>query len=91
MNIKAIKIFILNIVFLYIVQLSFSQENILPIKKPFLSVEIIEKKVSKNFLIPLKKPILEKKKEKITEIKKKKEEKKHEIIIIKNTKQIRTT
>ena len=72
---KAIKIVILNIIFLCAVQLAFSQENLLPIKKPVLSAEIIEKKISKNILIPLKKPILEQK-EKITEIKKKKEEKK---------------
>ena len=72
---KAIKIVILNIFFLCTVQLAFSQENLLPIKKPVLSAEIIEKKISKNILIPLKKPILLPK-EKITEIKKKKEEKK---------------
>ena len=72
---KAIKIVILNIIFLCAVQLAFSQENLFPIKKPVLSAEIIEKKISKNILIPLKKPILEQK-EKITEIKKKKEEKK---------------
>jgi len=75
MSMKAIKIVILNIFFLYAVQLAFSQENLLPIKKPVLSAEIIEKKISKNILIPLKKPILEQK-EKITEIKKKKEDKK---------------
>ena len=75
MSMKAIKIVILNIIFLCAVQLAFSQENLLPIKKPVLSAEIIEKKISKNILIPLKKPILEQK-EKITEIKKKKEEKK---------------
>ena len=75
MSMKAIKIVILNIFFLCTVQLAFSQENLLPIKKPVLSTEIIEKKISKNILIPLKKPILEQK-EKITEIKKKKEEKK---------------
>ena len=75
MSMKAIKIVILNIFFLCAVQLAFSQENLLPIKKPVLSAEIIEKKISKNILIPLKKPILEQK-EKITEIKKKKEDKK---------------
>ena len=75
MSMKAIKIVILNIIFLCAVQLAFSQENLLPIMKPVLSAEIIEKKISKNILIPLKKPILEQK-EKITEIKKKKEEKK---------------
>jgi len=75
MSIKAIKIFILNIVFCCTVQLAFSQEYILPIKKPVLSEEIIKKKISKNILIPIKKPILVPK-EKITEIKKKKEEKK---------------
>ena len=76
---KAIKIVILNIVFLCTVQLAFSQDYILPIKKPVLSAEIIKKKISKNILIPLKKPILVPK-EKITEIKKKKEEKKISII-----------
>ena len=75
MSMKAIKIVILNIVFLCTVQLTFSQDYILPIKKPVLSAEIIKKKISKNILIPLKKPILVPK-EKITEIKKKKEEKK---------------
>ena len=74
MSIRAIKIFILNIVFCCTVQLAFSQEYILPIKKPILTEEIIKKKISKNILIPIKKPIL-KQKEKITEIKKKKEEK----------------
>ena len=72
---KAIKIVILNIFFLCTLQLAFSQENLLPIKKPVLSAEIIQKKISKNILIPLKKPILEQK-EKLAEIKKKKEEKK---------------
>ena len=72
---KAIKIVILNIVFLCTVQLAFSQDYILPIKKPVLSAEIIKKKISKNILIPLKKPILVPK-EKITKIKKKKEDKK---------------
>ena len=72
---KAIKIVILNIVFLCTVQLAFSQNYLLPIKKPVLSEDIIKKKISKNILIPLKKPILVPK-EKITEIKKKKEEKK---------------
>ena len=72
---KAIKIIILNIVFLCTVQLAFSQDYILPIKKPVLSAEIIKKKIYKNILIPPKKPILVPK-EKITEIKKKKEDKK---------------
>ena len=61
---KAIKIVILNIFFLCAVQLAFSQENLLPIKKPVLSAEIIEKKISKNILIPPKKPILEQKEKK---------------------------
>jgi soluble lytic murein transglycosylase len=75
MKIKAIKIFILNIVFLCSVQLVSSQENIIPKKKPDLSTELIKKKISKNILIPLKKPILDQKKE-IIDIKKKKEEEK---------------
>jgi len=71
MSIKAIKILILNIVFLCSVQLASSQENIIPKKKPVLSTELIKKKISKNILIPVKKPILDQKKE-IIDIKKKK-------------------
>jgi len=57
MSMKAIKIIILNIVFLCTVQLAFSQDYILPIEKPVLSAEIIKKKIKKKFLIPQKKPI----------------------------------
>ena len=55
---KTIKIVILNIVFLCTVQLAFSQDYILPTKKPVLSAEIIKKNIYKNILIPPKKPIL---------------------------------
>ncbi len=63
MIIKAIKIIVLNIVFLCSIQLASSQENIIPKKKPDLSVALIKKKISKNILIPVKKPILDQKKE----------------------------
>ena len=75
MSMKAIKLLLLNIVFLCTVQLAFSQQNIIPKKKPVLSAEIFEKKISQNVLIPQKKPILIPK-AKMTEIKKVKEDKK---------------
>ena len=64
MSIKATKFLILNIAFYCFIQIAFSQENIIPKKKPLLSSEVIEKKISKNLLIPQKKPV--KKKEKTT-------------------------
>ena len=50
------KIIAINLTFLFLFNLSFSEEIILPKKKPILSKEVIEKKISKNILIPLKKP-----------------------------------
>ena len=50
------KILVINILFLFVFNLAISGENIYPKKKPVLSKEIIEKKISKNLLIPLKKP-----------------------------------
>ena len=50
------KILVINILFLFVFNLSISGETIYPKKKPVLSKEIIEKKISKNLLVPLKKP-----------------------------------
>ena len=50
------KILVINILFLFVFNLAISGETIYPKKKPVLSKEIIEKKISKNLLIPLKKP-----------------------------------
>ncbi len=69
------KILAINLLLLFFINLAISEEIIYPKKKPILSKEIIEKKISKNLLIPLKKPLkipLVKPKE----IKKKIEEKK---------------
>ena len=51
------KILAINLLFLSCAIFSYSDEIILPKKKPNLSSELIEKKVSKNILIPKKKPI----------------------------------
>ena len=69
------KIIGINLLFLFVFNLALSDEIIYPKKKPILSKEIIEKKISKNFLIPLKKPKkipLEKPKKIKDEIKEKK-------------------
>ena len=50
------KIIGINLLFLFVFNLALSDEIIYPKKKPILSKEIIEKKISKNLLIPLKKP-----------------------------------
>ena len=60
MMIKNLKIIALIIVFLFSIQFSHSNESIIPKKKPTLAIEILEKKISKNFLIPQKKPITKK-------------------------------
>ena len=49
------KILAINLLFLSCAIFSYSDEIILPKKKPNLSSELIEKKVSKNILIPKKK------------------------------------
>ena len=51
------KILAINLLFLSCAIFSYSEEIIFPKKKPALSSEIIEKKVSKNILLPKKKPI----------------------------------
>ena len=51
------KILAINLLFLSCAMFSYSEEIILPKKKPNLSSELIEKKVSKNILLPKKKPI----------------------------------
>ena len=50
------KIIAINLLFIFSFNLSLSGEIIYPKKKPVLSKEIIEKKISKNLLIPPKKP-----------------------------------
>ena len=52
----------LNIVILLSFQLSFADTVIFPKKKPNITVEKLEKKISKNLIIPKKKPELIKKK-----------------------------
>ena len=51
------KILAINILFLSCSIFSYSEEIIFPKKKPILSNEVINKKVSKNILVPKKKPI----------------------------------
>ncbi len=72
----------LNIVILLNFQITFADTSIYPKKKPILSEEILEKKISKN-LLPKKKPILIDK-EKIEKIIKKKKIAKKKLIIPKN-------
>ena len=50
------KIIAINLTFLFLFNLTLSDEIIYPKKKPILSEEIIEKKISKNILVPLEKP-----------------------------------
>ena len=54
MNIKTIKILAINIVFLGIIQIAISNEIILPKKKPQLSDDVIQKKITKGILVPPK-------------------------------------
>ena len=60
---KKLKIIALNIVFFFAIQIAFSGEFVFPKKKPNLSLEILEKKISINILFPPKKPSLNKKKD----------------------------
>tara|TARA_Y100000590_G_scaffold94374_1_gene106897 strand:- start:36 stop:2258 length:2223 start_codon:yes stop_codon:yes gene_type:complete len=62
---KLIKFIALNILILINFQLSFADNLILPKKKPDLSKEILEKKISKNLIFPKKKPTLDKEKENV--------------------------
>ena len=61
MVIKIIKIFAINVVFLAIAEFVFSNEIIIPKKKPQLSKEVVQKKIVKGTLVPLKKPVTKKK------------------------------
>jgi hypothetical protein len=54
---KTIKIIALFIVFSAPIHFALSNELILPKKKPILSEELINKKLSKGEIIPLKKPL----------------------------------
>ena len=83
MVIKIIKIFAINVVFLAIAEFVFSNEIIIPKKKPQLSKEAVQKKIVKSTLVPLKKPVT-KKKEKIVKKKEKKVSKISGVIIPKN-------
>ena len=83
MVIKIIKIFAINVVFLTISEFVFSNEIIIPKKKPQLSKEVVQKKIVKGTLVPLKKPVT-KKKEEIVKKKEKKVSKISGVIIPKN-------
>ena len=83
MVIKIIKIFAINVVFLAIAEFVFSNEIIIPKKKPQLSKEVVQKKIFKGTLVPLKKPVT-KKKEEIVKKKEKKVSKISGVIIPKN-------
>ena len=61
---KSIKIIITTIFFLATIQSAFSNELIIPIKKPSKSINENNKKISSNIIIPKKKPTSEKKKKK---------------------------
>ena len=61
---KSIKIIITTIFFLASIQSAFSNELIIPIKKPSKSINENNKKISSNIIIPQKKPTSEKKEKK---------------------------
>ena len=83
---KNVKSIALNIVIFFSIQLAFSEEALYPKKKPVLSSDILDKKISKNVLIPQKKPskIEEKKIIDDDSLKKKKISKINGVIIPKN-------
>ena len=56
MTTKYIKSITLNIVIFFIFQSTFADSLIYPKKKPILTYEVLEEKISKNILIPKKKP-----------------------------------
>ena len=60
---KTLKIIITTIFFLGTIQSAFSNEIIIPIKKPIISSNKNNEKISNNFIIPVKKPTIEKKQE----------------------------
>ena len=58
---KTIKNIITTIFFLANIQSAFSNDLLIPQKKPKLSDEVIKKKITTNIIIPQKKPTKEKK------------------------------
>ena len=69
---KTIKNIITTIFFLTSIQSAFSNDLLIPLKKPKLSDEVIIKKITSNIIIPRKKPTKEKKQKIETEVTKKK-------------------
>ena len=69
---KTIKNIITTIFFLTSIQSAFSNDLLIPLKKPKLSDEVIIKKITSNIIIPHKKPTKEKKQKIETEVTKKK-------------------
>ena len=69
---KTIKNILTTIFFLVSIQSAFSNDLLIPQKKPKLSDEIINKKITSNIIIPEKKPTKEKKQKIETEVTKKK-------------------
>ncbi len=69
---KTIKNIITTIFFLASIQSAFSNDLLIPQKKPKLSDEVIIKKITSNIIIPQKKPTKEKKQKIETESSKKK-------------------
>ncbi len=65
---KFIKFLLFNIVFFSYIQISFSKEYLIPVKKPTLESDI-KKKISSNSIIPIKKPSLEEENKLIKDIK----------------------
>ncbi len=68
---KTIKNIITTIFFLTSIQSAFSNDLLIPLKKPKLSDEIINKKITSNILIP-KKNLLKKKNKKLKQKQQKK-------------------
>jgi len=81
---KTIKNILTTIFFLVSIQSAFSNDLLIPQKKPKLSDEIINKKITSNIIIPHKKPTKEKKQKIETEVTKKKITKIKGIIVPKN-------
>ena len=81
---KTIKNIITTIFFLASIQSAFSNDLLIPQKKPKLSDEVIKKKITTNIIIPQKKPTKEKKQKIVTKVTKEKITKIKGIIVPKN-------
>ncbi len=81
---KTIKNIITTIFFLTSIQSAFSNDLLIPLKKPKLSDEVIIKKITSNIIIPHKKPTKEKKQKIETKVVKKRITKIKGIIVPKN-------